>query len=370
MNSTTAVNPIEIKGLCKSFGSTKVLENLDLVIRPHEVVALIGGSGCGKTTLFRCMEMLEVPNAGQIFIDGQEITAKGANIDLIRRNIGLVYQNFNLFTHMNVMDNLCLAPVRLLGMSRAEAEQKANELLDQIGLHGRGNQMPQNLSGGQKQRVAIARCLMMEPKIMLFDEPTSALDPGMIGEVLATLRMLSKRGMTMVIVTHEMKFAREIASRVLFMADGGICEDGTAEQIFEHPQKEKTIAFIRKLKHFNYHIRDKQFDFIALQGGIQSFAERYGMDKKLIYRLQLCTEELVNDLLAGQPDDGVAIDITVEYSEEEKSAVLLCCAAGDMYNLFDKSASEDNLGVTIIKHTARNYRHSYEDGRNIFTIEM
>lgn len=364
------MNPIEIKGLCKAFGSTQVLKDLDLTIRSHEVVVLIGGSGCGKTTLFRCMEMLETPDAGQIFIDGQEITAKGANIDKIRRSMGMVYQNFNLFTHMNVMDNLCLAPVRLLGMSRAEAEQKANELLEQVGLHGRGNCMPQTLSGGQKQRVAIARCLMMEPKIMLFDEPTSALDPGMIGEVLATMRMLTKRGMTMVIVTHEMKFAKEIASRVLFMADGGIYEEGTAKQIFENPQKEKTSAFIRKLKHFNYHIQNRQFDYMELQGGIQRFAERYGIDKKLSYRLQLCTEELVHDLLAIQADNAAEIDITVEYSEEEKSVVLLCGAVGDNYNLFDKPAIEDNLGVTIIKHTARSYRHSYENGRNIFTIEM
>ena len=151
------MNPIEIKGLCKSFGSTQVLKNLDLTIRPHEVVALIGESGCGKTTLFRSMEMLEIPDSGKIFINGQEITAKGVDIDKIRRSMGMVYQNFNLFTHMNVMDNLCLAPVRLLGMSRASAEEKANRLLDQVGLHGRGNQMPQELSGGQKQRVAIVR---------------------------------------------------------------------------------------------------------------------------------------------------------------------------------------------------------------------
>ena len=364
------MNPIEIKGLSKSFGSTQVLKNVDLEIRPHEVVALIGESGCGKTTLFRCLEMLETPDAGQIFINGQEITAKGVDIDKIRRGMGMVYQNFNLFTHMNVMDNLCLAPVKLLGMSRAEAEEKANRLLDQVGLHGRGNRMPQALSGGQKQRVAIVRCLMMEPKIMLFDEPTSALDPSMVGEVLATMRMLTKLGMTMVIVTHEMKFAREIASRVLFMADGGIYEEGTPKQIFEEPQKEKTIAFIRKLKHFYYHIRGKDFDLPEIQGGIQSFADRYGLDHKIAYRLRLCTEELVNDLLAAKADEAIELDITVEYSEADKSTVLLCVDKGPHYNPFDKSAMEDNLGVTIIKHTARKYRHDYADGKNILTVEM
>lgn len=364
------MNPIEIKGLCKSFGSTQVLKNLDLTIRPHEVVALIGESGCGKTTLFRSMEMLEIPDSGKIFINGQEITAKGVDIDKIRRSMGMVYQNFNLFTHMNVMDNLCLAPVRLLGMSRASAEEKANRLLDQVGLHGRGNQMPQELSGGQKQRVAIVRCLMMEPKIMLFDEPTSALDPSMIGEVLATMRMLTKLGMTMVIVTHEMKFAREIASRVLFMADGDIYEDGTPKQIFEQPQKEKTIAFIRKLKHFYYHIRDKEFDFIEMRGGIQSFADRYGLDNKIAYRLQLCTEEIVNDLLAVKTGGVIELDITVEYSEADKSTMLLCVDKGPFYNPFDKSAMEDDLGVTIIKHTACRFRHDYADGRNMVTIEI
>ena len=364
------MNPIEIRGLSKSCGRTQVLKDLDLTIRPHEVVALIGGSGCGKTTLFRCMEMLETPDAGEIFIDGQEISAKGANVDLIRRSMGMVYQNFNLFTHMNVMDNLCLAPVRLLGMSRAEAEEKANRLLDQVGLHGRGGQMPQTLSGGQKHRVAIVRCLMMEPKIMLFDEPTSALDPSMIGEVLATMRMLAKQGLTMIIVTHEMKFAREIASRVLFMADGGIYEDGTAQQIFEHPQKEKTLAFIRKLKHFYYHIRDEKFDFMEMQGGIERFAEGYGLEGKLAYRLRLCTEELVNDLLAAKGEGDIEIDITIEYSEEDKRTVLLCGSTGARYNPFDRPATEDNLGVTILKHTAASYRHDYADGRNMLTIEM
>lgn len=364
------MNPIEIKGLCKSYGGTQVLQNVDLTICPHEVVALIGGSGCGKTTLLRCMELLEVPDAGQILIDGQEITAKGADVDTIRRSMGMVYQSFNLFSNFDVMDNLCLAPVRLLKMPREEAERKAGELLEQVGLCGKEHHMPSQLSGGQKQRVAIARCLMMEPKIMLFDEPTSALDPGMIGEVLATMRMLAKRGMTMVIVTHEMKFAREIATRVIYMDDHGIYEDGTAEQIFENPQKEKTVAFIRKLKYFNYSIRDRKVDFMELQGGLDRFAERYGLGQKNAYRLQLCTEELVQDLLNATAKDDVEIDLTVEYAETDGSIVLRCVHKGDLYDPFGKPAEEDNLGLTIIKHTARSHGHQYEQGRNLLTVEM
>ena len=174
----------------------------------------------------------------------------------------------------------------------------------------------------------------------------------------------------MVIVTHEMKFAREIASRVIFMADGSVYEDGTAKEIFEHPQKEKTLAFIRKLKYFSYHIQDKTFDFMQMQGGIQRFSDRYGLDKKTAYRLRLCTEELVNELVAANTGEAIEIDIAIEYSEEEKSTALRCRSTGSFYNLFDKPATEDNLGVTIIKHTVCRYRHDYLDGRNLFTIEM
>ncbi len=364
------MNPIEITGLCKAYGGVPVLRDLDLTVKPHEVVAVIGGSGCGKTTLFRCIEMLELPDAGRILIDGQEITARGADIDRIRRSMGMVYQGFHLFTHMNVTDNLCLAPVRLLGLSRAEAEARCEALLDQVGLHGRGDRMPQALSGGQKQRVAIARCLMMEPKIMLFDEPTSALDPGMVGEVLATMRMLTKRGMTMMIITHELKFAREIADRVIFMADGGICEQGTPEQIFEAPREEKTAAFIRSLKRFRYHVDDRNFDLMALQGGLMGFAERYGLDRKTAYRLQLFTEELIEELLTAHPGERADIDITAEYAAADGTTLLQCEETGPLYDPFAAAEGEDSLGVTIIRHSARSCSHSYADGRNVLRVEI
>ena len=360
---------IKIRNLCKSFGALTVLKDVNLTVEEGEVIAIIGGSGCGKSVTLRCMELLEKPDSGQIFIDGQEITAPGANIDQIRRSMGMVYQNFNLFTHMNVMDNLCLAPVRLKGMKRADAEAKARELLAQVGLLDKAYSMPANLSGGQKQRIAIARCLMMEPKIMLFDEPTSALDPTMVGEVLATMRMLARKKMTMLIVTHEMNFAREIASRVLFLADQGIYEQGTPKQIFEQPQREKTIAFIRKLKVFSHHITSRDFDLMSLHGDIYSFADRYGLTPRMSNRLQLCAEELIYEMIEHSGDE-IDIDFDIEYSEAEKSILLSCSSAGSEYNPFEKEGAEDDLRITILENASKEHTHTYQDGRNVICLEM
>ncbi|MGX8706025.1 MAG: amino acid ABC transporter ATP-binding protein, partial [bacterium] len=231
---------IEVKGWRKSFGRLEVLKGVDLTVEQGERIAIIGGSGCGKSVFLRSLCLLEKPDAGQVFIDGKEITAaKGGQVDEIRRSMGMVFQKFHLFSEMDVMDNLCLAPTRIMKMSRDAAEQKAMELLAQVGLASRAHAWPTVLSGGQQQRIAICRCLMMEPKVMLFDEPTSALDPTMVGEVLAVIRMLAKRDLSMLIVTHEMNFAREVASRVLFFADGGIYEQGTPAEIFDAPKREK-----------------------------------------------------------------------------------------------------------------------------------
>ena len=238
---------IEVKGLKKSFGPLEVLKGIDLTVEQGERIAIIGGSGCGKSVFLRSLCLLEEPDAGQILIDGQEITAKGANVDQIRRSMGMVFQKFHLFSEMDVMDNLCLAPTRLKGMSRKEAEKKARELLGMVGLSSRAHSWPTVLSGGQQQRIAICRCLMMEPKVLLFDEPTSALDPTMVGEVLAVIRMLAKRDMSMLIVTHEMNFAREVANRVLFMDEGSILEEGTPEEVFGNPQNPRTRDFLNKV---------------------------------------------------------------------------------------------------------------------------
>lgn len=217
---------LRIENLSKSFSSLKVLQNVSLTVEQGERIALIGRSGCGKSVFLRSIELLEKPDSGRIFIGDDEITAIGANVDAIRSKMGMVYQGFHLFEHMDVLENITLAPTRLRGISKQAAEEKALELLRIVGLESKKNAMPATLSGGQKQRIAICRCLAMEPKVMLFDEPTSALDPTMVGEVLATIRMLAKRDMTMLIVTHEMSFAREVATRVLYFDECGIYEQG------------------------------------------------------------------------------------------------------------------------------------------------
>ena len=241
---------IQVQDLKKHFTGTSAIKALDGVsvdIKKGEVVVVIGPSGSGKSTVLRCLNLLEVPTGGQILFNGVDITDKSCNINLHRQKMGMVFQHFNLFPHMTILRNMTLAPVKLLHKSQEEADAQALKLLQRVGLGDRGNAYPAQLSGGQKQRVAIVRALMMEPEVMLFDEPTSALDPEMVGEVLEVMKELAHDGMTMVVVTHEMGFAREVGSRVLFMADGKLVEQGTPEQIFEHPQNPRLQDFLGKV---------------------------------------------------------------------------------------------------------------------------
>ena len=238
---------IHIENLNKSFGSNDVLRGISTDIYEGEVVCVIGPSGSGKSTFLRCMNRLENATSGKIIVDGFQINDKKININKVRENIGMVFQHFNLFANMNVIDNLMLAPVDLKKASKEKARENALRLLETVGLSDKAESFPSQLSGGQKQRVAIARALAMNPDIMLFDEPTSALDPEMVGEVLAVMKNLAKDGMTMVVVTHEMGFAREVADRVLFMDEGVILEEGTPEQIFTSPKHPRTIDFLNKV---------------------------------------------------------------------------------------------------------------------------
>lgn len=238
---------ISVNNLVKKFGSQLVLDNITEHVSPGEKVVVIGPSGSGKSTFLRCMNLLEMPTSGEIIFDGQNITDKKTDINVVRQQMGMVFQHFNLFPHLSILDNLTLAPVQLHRMSAAEAKAEALRLLGMVNLSEKADAYPGQLSGGQKQRIAIVRALAMKPKVMLFDEPTSALDPEMVGEVLGVMKGLAKEGMTMVVVTHEMGFAREVATRVLFMDEGKIMEQGTPEQIFGSPQNPRTKEFLSKV---------------------------------------------------------------------------------------------------------------------------
>ena len=238
---------IDVKNLHKYFGSLEVLKGIDCHIDKGECVCVIGPSGSGKSTFLRCLNLLETPTKGDIVIDDMHLTEENFDVDAMRKRVGMVFQHFNLFPHLTILENVTLAPIRHKMMTEEQAKEKAMELLNRVGVGDKADNYPAQLSGGQKQRVAIARSLALSPEVMLFDEPTSALDPEMVGEVLEVMKQLAQEGMTMVVVTHEMGFAREVANRVFFMDGGGILEEGTPEQIFDHPQEERTKAFLSKV---------------------------------------------------------------------------------------------------------------------------
>lgn len=245
MNDTNVI--LEVKNLKKTFGDHVVLKDINTTITKGEVIAIIGPSGCGKSTFLRSLNLLEVPTSGHIIYEGNDLTEKGVNVDKLRQSIGMVFQHFNLFPNMTIKKNITLAPTQLGLMSKEDADKKALELLERVGLLDKADSYPDMLSGGQKQRVAIARALAMNPEIMLFDEPTSALDPEMVGDVLNVMKELAEQGMTMIIVTHEMGFARQVANRVIFTADGEFLEDGKPDQIFDNPQHPRLKEFLDKV---------------------------------------------------------------------------------------------------------------------------
>ena len=241
------VAAIQLVGIHKSYGRVPVLNGIDLTVAPHEVIGLIGPSGSGKSTLLRCINLLEPVQAGRVIVNGDDLTAPGVDADAVRQRIGIVFQSFNLFPHLNVLANVTLAPMRVQGIARSAAETSGREMLDRFGLGDKAADYPDRLSGGQQQRVAIVRALMMKPEIMLFDEVTSALDPELVGEVLAAIKELAASGMTMVLATHEMGFCREVATRVAFLKDGRICEEGPPAQMFAAPTHPDTQQFLRRV---------------------------------------------------------------------------------------------------------------------------
>ncbi|MDO8899099.1 MAG: amino acid ABC transporter ATP-binding protein, partial [Bacteroidales bacterium] len=284
---------IRIRNLSKHYGDLVVLKDVNVDIRKGEVITVIGPSGTGKSTLLRCLNLLETPTGGNIFIDDIPLLDKGTNVPKIRQRMGMVFQSFNLYAHLTVLENLTIGPVKLLGRTKAEAEARAIELLKIVGLAEKVYSLPEELSGGQKQRVAIARCMAMEPEILLFDEPTSALDPTMVSEVLAVIRRLSKEGMTMVIVTHEMDFARNISSRVFYMDEGIIYEEGPPEQIFENPVREKTKAFIHRIRSLDIRISSPNYDLYAIQAEMLTFCDKHFLPHRVSDFTLLMAEEVL-----------------------------------------------------------------------------
>lgn len=360
---------ISVKNLSKRFDDHWVLKDINAEIHKGEVISIIGPSGTGKSTFLRCLNLLERPTGGSIVIDGVNILQKGTDEPKLRRKMGMVFQSFNLFAHLTVLDNLTLGPMKLLGKSRQEAEAKAIELLKSVGVAEKQHQFPDELSGGQKQRVAIARCLAMDPEIILFDEPTSALDPTMVSEVLAVIRRLAKEGMTMAIVTHEMDFAKNVSSRIFFMDEGIIYEEGKQGDIFENPQKEKTRIFIQRIRKLNEKIISQDFDLYKLNANIELFCARHTADKRTVSHIQLVVEEVLGQMLLplfpGEPE----IDLTLEYSEKTGDFQLLFDYAGPQHNPFLFLPDEDNLSLRLIEKLTKSSSYSANaDGNHLAIV--
>ena len=284
---------ISIRNVTKGFENGPIIENINLDIEDGECVVIIGGSGCGKSTLLRCINRLFVPEQGEIYIDGENILDPKADVDLIRRKMGMVYQQFNLFSHLNVLENIILAPTKINNVSKKEAIAEAKQLLKRVGLEGRENTMPSALSGGQKQRVAIARTLAMHPEVILFDEPTSALDPTMVDEVEAVIKDLVDDGMTCVIVTHEMRFAKNIADKVVFMAQKGIYEQGSTSEIFDNPKKPLTQKFLYRSRMFETTINKDELDLLSLSSSLKQFLDKYDTNKNQAKLVSYVCDELL-----------------------------------------------------------------------------
>jgi len=354
---------IRIHHLKKEYPNVTPLKDVCTEIHQGDVISIIGPSGTGKSTLIRCINMLETPTSGEIWVKDQCITDKRCDISKVRQKMGMVFQSFNLFPHLTVIENIMKAPMDLLGKTRQQAYDDGMQLLRTVGLADKAFSYPDNLSGGQKQRVAIARTLAMEPEIILFDEPTSALDPTMVGEVQSVIRDLARKGLTMMIVTHEMSFAREIANRVFYMDQGGIYEDGTPEQIFDHPQRERTIRFIRQLKVHEARITSRDFDFIGLMTELEEFGRKHQVSQKTIYRMQTVFEELCMQILLPQMAKEFTMRVTASYSQKNEKATMQICYSG---KAFDPADEAHALPMKLVENAAENieYLTICEDGMN------
>lgn len=339
---------IVLEHLRKEYPNAIPLEDVNVTINEGDIISVIGPSGTGKSTLIRCINLLDKPTSGRVLVNGKDITAKGCNIREVRKKMGMVFQNFNLFGHQTVIENVMNGPVVLLGLSRQEAYDRAMELLKMVGMEGRALNYPDMLSGGQKQRVAIARTLSMDPDIILFDEPTSALDPTMVGEVQSVISELAKLGKTMMIVTHEMKFAREICNRVFYMDQGGIYEDGTPEQIFDNPQKELTRRFVHQLKLTEIRITPEDLDPLRCVNELNMYLFKNEIPGRMRHSIETVFEELCLQILKPSLEKP-EIDFVLEYDEAKGKANI-----NVLYNgaPFDPRKSGNDIALSLLQANA------------------
>ena len=348
---------IRIEHLRKEYPNVTPLKDVNVEIHDGDVISVIGPSGTGKSTLLRCINLLERPTSGRIWVDDVEITNPKCDINKVRQKMGMVFQSFNLFGHRTVIENIMMAPMDLLGKSKQEAYDTGMRLLRTVGLAEKALNYPDALSGGQKQRIAIARTLAMDPDVILFDEPTSALDPTMVGEVQAVMRDLAKTGKTLMIVTHEMAFARAICNRVFYMDEGGIYEDGAPEQVFDNPLRENTRRFVRRLKVLELNIESRDYDFLGMAGEIDRYCNRNQIAPKLAGRIQLAFEELVQQMLIPALEKPL-IQAVIEYSEADEQATMTVRYNGPRYDVLENG---DELSRSLLAGIAKDVSYGAVD---------
>ena len=356
---------ISVRHLSKHFDGRAVLRDVNAEIREGEVISVIGPSGTGKSTFLRCLNLLERPDGGEIVIDGVNILAPGADIPALRARMGMVFQQFNLFPHLTVLENITLAPTAILRLPPGQARERALGLLGRVGLADKANALPEELSGGQQQRVAIARTLAMEPKIVLFDEPTSALDPTMVNEVLAVIRDLAKSGMTMMIVTHEMRFARDVSTRVFYMDQGEVYEEGPPARIFGDPRRTRTRAFIRRVDLRAFPVVRGDFDLYHFRAEVDDFAMRQMMPPKRRKTLALVLEELIENLLFPRAK---AITLEIGISSESGEAELHATWQGAPENPLEAADEAGAMARVILAKRCAKPTFAAQDGTNILSL--
>ncbi len=361
---------ISVKHLKKSFGNLEVLTDVNAEIKKGEVISVIGPSGTGKSTFLRCLNLLETPDSGEILIDGENLLAPTTDINKLRQKIGMVFQSFNLFSHLMVVENVMLGPIKLKGMGRQEAYDLAMEHLAQVGLASKAKAYPDEISGGQKQRVAIARTLAMKPEIILFDEPTSALDPTMISEVLGVIRRLAEDGQTLMIVTHEMRFAHDVSTRVFYMDEGVIYEEGTPEQVFDNPQKEKTHDFVNKIRSLDVEMDNENNDLFEFNTHLCEFCRHHFIENRFLEAIQYITEELIRVNIFADYENNLQLKMSIDYSELTNEVDFTIRYKGAPKDYMKDPDPDENPGLIKLPTYINHYSYKYENGENVVMIDV